>query len=158
MSHSVWAISTETRSPSKTFPTMFSKTKCAVRYSTFWISLSQCSCDSWVYGGEEEEKKKRKRDYSFAGALTMLWLWKQHCFNCAIMYALQNKYSAHTIWINYYSNESRGAEKMIRLKETELAANSSSDEWLGGMNREVLIKANIVSQHCTVCWWADGEP
>lgn len=47
--------------------------------------------------------------------------------------------------INYYSNEQRAAENMIRLKEKELGANSYSDEWLGEMNREVLIKANIVS-------------
>lgn len=47
--------------------------------------------------------------------------------------------------INYYSNEQRAAENMIRWKEKELGANSYSDEWLGGMNKEVLIKANIVS-------------
>ena len=47
--------------------------------------------------------------------------------------------------MNYYSNEHGAAENMIRWKEKELGANSDSDEWLGGMNREVLIKANIVS-------------
>lgn len=47
--------------------------------------------------------------------------------------------------INYYSNEHGAAENMIRLKERELGANSYSDDWLREMNREVLIKANIVS-------------
>ena len=47
--------------------------------------------------------------------------------------------------MNHYSNEEHGAKNVISLTEKELGANSSSDEWLGGMNREVLIKANIVS-------------
>lgn len=42
--------------------------------------------------------------------------------------------------INYCTNE-----HMIRLQKKEHGANSYSDEWLGGMNREVLIKANTVS-------------
>lgn len=61
------------------------------------------------------------------------------------MYALKNKYSGPRMQINCYANEHRVAENMIRLKEKEYGANSYSDEWLGGMNREVLIKANTVS-------------
>lgn len=45
---------------------------------------------------------------------------------------------------NWYTKKHKAAEKMIWLKEKEVAGNSCSDEWLGGMNREVLIKANIV--------------
>lgn len=61
------------------------------------------------------------------------------------MYALKNKHSGPSMQINYYSNEHGAAENMIRLKERELSANSYSDDWLREMNREVLIKANIVS-------------
>lgn len=61
------------------------------------------------------------------------------------MYALKNKYSGPRMPIHFYSNEHFAEETTIRLKENELGANSYSDEWLGGMNREVLIKANTVS-------------
>lgn len=45
--------------------------------------------------------------------------------------------------IDYDSEEEHKSENMISWGEKELGCNSCSDEWLGRMNRVVLIKANI---------------
>lgn len=39
-------------------------------------------------------------------------------FNCAIIYALKNKYSGPRMLINYYINEHRAAENMIKQEGT----------------------------------------